>query len=107
MAKKIILTGNSVNILSPQPIVYNSIKTIYFSSKIKPKNGRYIHLFPNDDVINNIAILTMISNHYSQNSDHLFSVSIFSEDKLKSTDINYVQNKLPEFYGGVFQIINF
>tara|TARA_Y100001970_G_scaffold287793_1_gene413322 strand:+ start:597 stop:1811 length:1215 start_codon:yes stop_codon:yes gene_type:complete len=99
--KKIILTGNSVNILSPQSIVYNSIKTIYFSSKVEPKNGRYIHLFPNDDVINNIAILTMISNHYSQNSDHLFSVSIFSDYKSESEDITYVQNKLPEFYGGV------
>ena len=99
--KKIILTGDSVNMLSPQSIVYNSIKTIYFSSKIEPKNGRYIHLFPNDDIINNIAILTMISNHYSQNSDHLFSVSIFSEDKLESENITHVQNKLPEFYGGV------
>lgn len=99
--KKIILTGNSVNLLSSQTIQYNSIKTIYFSSKIEPENGRYIHLFPNDDIINNIAILTMISNHYSQNSDHLFSVSIFSDNKLDSENITYVQNKLPEFYGGL------
>ena len=97
---KIILTGESIKLISSTSIKYNSIKTIYFSSMIKPENGQYIHLFPDDDIINNIAILTMVSKEYSQNSDHLFSISILSDNKSELEYITYVHNKLTEFYGG-------
>ncbi len=106
-ANKIILTGDSCSLVSTKPLKFNSIKTLYFSSDIKPKNGEYIHLFPNSGIINNIAILTSISDQYSESSDHLISVSIFSKNKSEADLIRYVNEKLTEFYGGALSDYRF
>ena len=60
-AKAFVLTGESSALVSNMNIRYNNVKTFYFSSTIKHKGGNYIHLFPNDNLINNVAILTSIS----------------------------------------------
>ena len=100
IGNRIILTGESCGLMASKVIRYNSIKTIYFSSKIKPRNGKYIHLFPYDKFINNIAFLTSISKEYSSNSDHLISISVFSENNSEKEIIKYVNKKLTKYYGG-------
>ena len=58
------------------------------------RKEEYIHLYPCDDLINNIAIPTGISSSYSENGDHLFSVTVLN-DKISEDDlINGVMKRL-------------
>ena len=58
-----------------------------------------IHLFPKDNLINNIAFLSSISPNYSPSSKCLISVSILGLHDSKSTKEN-IQRKLSEYFGG-------
>ena len=75
-ADTIILTGDSHELLGNKPTQYNSVTNLYFSSSIFPEFGSYIHLFPKDELINNVAFLSSISSNYSPISKCLISVSI-------------------------------
>ena len=100
LAENIILTGDSSCLMTNSSYEYNMVKTLYFSSKIEPAKGDYIHLFPCDDLINNIAVPTSISSSYTRNSDHLISVTIL-DNALPEVDlIKEVQNRLMNYYGG-------
>ena len=100
LAENIILTGDSSCLMTNSSYEYNMVKTLYFSSRIEPAKGDYIHLFPCDDLINNIAVPTRISSSYTRNSDHLISVTIL-DNALPEVDlIKEVQNRLMNYYGG-------
>ena len=78
---QVILTGNSQQLIYNKSLHYNSVKTLYFSSDNLPKYSDYIHIFPEENIINNVAFLTSISPHYSKNNDNLLSVSIIKKLK--------------------------
>ena len=99
-ANNIVLTGVSRGLVNKPIGQYNATKTLYISSRIYPERQEYIHLYPCDDLINNIAIPTGISSSYSQNGDHLFSVTVL-KDKISENDlIDGVMKRLKDYYGG-------
>ena len=99
-ANNIVLTGESRGLVNEPIGQYNYTKTLYISSRICPERKEYIHLYPCDDLINNIAIPTGISSSYSENGDHLFSVTVLN-DKISEDDlINGVMKRLKDYYGG-------
>ena len=96
----IVLTGESRSLVNEPFGQYNSTKTLYLSSRICPEREEYIHLYPCDDLINNVAIPTGISSSYSENGDHLFSVTVL-KDKISEDDlIDGVIDRLKDYYGG-------
>ena len=98
-ADTIILTGDSHELIGNKPTQYNSVTNLYFSSSIIPEFGNYIHLFPKDKLINNVAFLSSISSNYSPISKCLISVSILGLHDSKSLK-NVVQKKLSKYFGG-------
>ena len=105
--KKIILTGDSQFLISKKDIKYNSVKTLYFCSDNKPINSEYIHIFPKEPYINNIAFLTSVSRQYSKNNDNLISVSVI-ESKISDLDlITHVKDRLVKIYGGNFNFLKY
>jgi len=98
--EKLVLTGGSTDLTTRSIHEYNAVKTLYFSSKFKPENGEYIHLYPCDDLMNNIAIPTCVSGSYSESGDHLISVTIIENDLPEIDLINNVQKRLRTYYGG-------
>ena len=92
-ADNIVLTGNSNKLIGCKPINYNAVTNLYFSSENFPENGNYIHLFPKDDIINNIAFLSAISSNYSSSSRCLISISLFGihiDNESLRKNIDYV-----------------
>ena len=105
-ADNVIVTGDSHELLSSKPIRYNAVTNLYFSSSIFPEFGSYIHLFPKDNLINNIAFLSSISPNYSPSSKYLISVSILGLHDSKSIRKN-IQKKLSKYFGGSEQQYDF
>jgi len=99
-ADNIVLTGNSNKLIGCTPINYNAVTNLYFSSENFPENGNYIHLFPKDDIINNIAFLSSISSNYSSSSNCLISVSIFGIHIDNESLRKNIQQKLANYFGG-------
>ena len=105
-AKKIVLTGESQKLINEKGIIFNSVKTLYFSTNAEPDYSNYIHIFPNEKYINNIAFLTSISDQYSENKDKLISVSIIQENIVSDFKlINHIKNRLKNIYGGKFNFL--
>ena len=99
-ANKIVLTGESRGLVDEPIGKYNATRTLYISSRICPERHEYIHLYPCDDLINNVAILTGISSSYSENGNHLFSVTVL-KDKISENDlIDGVMERLKHYHGG-------
>ena len=106
LPSKIIFTGNSQKLINKKLVNYNSVKTLYFSSSIIPDYSRYVHIFPQEEYINNIAFLTSISQRYSENNDSLLSVSIIKENNiLDSKLIIHIKDRLKNIYGGEFNFL--
>ncbi len=103
---KIVFTGNSQKLINKKQVNYNSVKTLYFNSKIIPDFSTYIHIFPQENYINNIAFLTSISKRYSENNDSLLSVSIVKENSISDSQlIRHVKDRLKNIYGGEFNFL--
>tara|TARA_Y100000385_G_scaffold249451_1_gene270824 strand:- start:108 stop:1340 length:1233 start_codon:yes stop_codon:yes gene_type:complete len=98
-AEYMVLTGGSNSLVNNHKVEFNSVRTFYFSSLVKVKYSSYINLFPYDDLINNIAILSSISKNYSPEGKTLFSITIIESDLAESKIIDTIQNKLSMFYG--------
>ena len=98
-AKYMVLTGESNSLVNNHKIEFNSVRTFYFSSRIKVKHSKYINLFPYDNLINNIAILSSVSENYSPEGKTLFSITIIESDLSKSDLIDIIQDKLSTYYG--------
>ena len=105
-AKKIVLTGDSQKLINEKGIIFNSVKTLYFSTNAEPDYSNYIHIFPNEKYINNIAFLTSISHQYSKNKDKLISVSIIQQNIVSDSKlITHIKNRLKDIYGGKFNFL--
>ena len=98
-ASNIVLTGGSHEKIGLNPIKYNSVENLYFVSDIDIKNGKYIHLFPKDSIINNIAVLNKISKHYCK-SNNLLSISIIGHNSKDKLDIALIKKRLSNYFGG-------
>ena len=98
-ASNIVLTGGSHEKIGLNPVKYNSVENLYFVSDIDIKNGKYIHLFPKDSIINNIAVLNKISKHYCK-SNNLLSISIIGHNSKDNLDIALIKKRLSNYFGG-------
>ena len=72
----LILTNESSMLVKDCQFEYNPTSTIYFSSNLRVIDGSYIHLFPEEDLINNIAIISNIALNYALDDLSLFSISL-------------------------------
>jgi hypothetical protein len=98
-AKYMVLTGGSNSLVNNHIVEFNSVRTFYFSSRVKVKHPKYINLFPYDSLINNIAILSSVSENYSPEGNTLFSITIIESDLSKPELIDIIQDKLSTYYG--------
>ena len=98
--ENIILTGESTSLAEKTKYEYNEVNTIYFTTENEIENGDYIHLFPEDDLINNIAIPSSISSAYSNGHSHLISITILEYDCSDIELIKKIRKRLSNYYGG-------
>ena len=97
---RLILSGDSNDLLNGKKGEYNAVKTMYFSTQNEIINGEYIHLYPKDNIINNIAIPTYLSDSYSKNSDHLISLTILESETSETEMVKDIKGRLSKYYGG-------
>ena len=97
---RLILSGDSNDLLNGKKGEYNAVKTMYFSTQNEIINGEYIHLYPKDNIINNIAIPTYLSDSYSKNSDHLISLTILESEASEIEMVKDIKGRLSKYYGG-------
>ena len=103
---KIVFTGNSQKLINKKVVNYNSVKTLYFNTNVNLDHSSYIHIFPQEEYINNIAFLTSISHRYSENNDNLISVSIIKENNISESKlITHTKDRLKNIYGGQFNFL--
>ena len=98
--ENIILTGESTSLAEKTKYEYNEVNTIYFTTENEIENGDYIHLYPEDDLINNIAIPSSISSAYSNGHSHLISITILEYDCSDIELIKKIRKRLSNYYGG-------
>ena len=98
--ENIILTGESTTLAEKIKYEYNEVNTIYFTTENEIENGDYIHLYPEDDLINNIAIPSSISSAYSNSHSHLISITILEYDCSDVELIQKIRKRLSNYYGG-------
>ena len=97
---RLILSGDSTNLVDGENGEYNAAKTMYFSTQNDIMNGEYIHLYPKDNIINNVAVPTYLSESYSKNSDHLISLTILESETGETEMVKDIQGRLSKYYGG-------
>ena len=97
---RLILSGDSTNLVDGGNGEYNAVKTMYFSTQNDILNGEYIHLYPKDNIINNVAIPTYLSDSYSKNSDHLISLTILESEASEIEMVKDIKGRLSKYYGG-------
>ena len=95
--KKLVLAGD-INDVSPKMIKYNSVKCFYFVCDEKISNDKYIHLFPEDDLINNVVFINNISPSYAPNDVSLLSISLIGNFLKTENLIKIIQNKISKIY---------
>ena len=98
-ADNIVFTGGSEKFIKKEAAVYNSVCNLYFVTDIDIINGKYIHLFPKDDLINNIAILNKVSPSYCA-SNNLLSISILGDYSTLDIPVNTIKKRLSNYFGG-------
>ena len=95
----LVLTNESSMLVEDCQFEYNPTSTIYFSSNLRVIDGSYIHLFPEEDLINNIAIISNIALNYARDDLSLFSISLKKKYK-KETHESVIRKKLVHYFGG-------
>ena len=98
--KKIVLSGDSTTFYQTEKEGFNVVKTMYFATHNEIINGEYIHLYPCDKIINNIAIPTYLSESYTSSPIHLISITILTSDLRGLKLVEYIQGRLSKYYGG-------
>ena len=98
-ADNIVFTGGSEKLIKIKSAEYNSVCNLYFETDIDIVNGKYIHLFPKDDLINNIAILNKVSPSYCT-SNNLLSISILGDYSTLDIPFNAIKKRLSNYFGG-------
>ena len=95
----LILTNESCALAGQPSINYNSVSTAYISSNRSFKDSRYIHLFPQDDLINNIAFVSSVSPNYAPKDKTLLSISILGKNEIIGID-KKLKQKMVFYFGG-------
>lgn len=95
----LILTNESCALAGQPSINYNSVSTAYISSNRSFKDSRYIHLFPQDDLINNIAFVSSVSPNYAPKDKTLLSISILGKNEIMGID-KKLKQKMVFYFGG-------
>ena len=95
----LILTNESCALAGQPSIKYNSVSTAYISSNRSFKDSRYIHLFPQDDLINNIAFVSSVSPNYAPKDKTLLSISILGKNEITGID-KKLKQKMAFYFGG-------
>ena len=95
----LILTNESCALAGQPSIIYNSVSTAYISSNRSFKDSRYIHLFPQDDLINNIAFVSSVSPNYAPKDKTLLSISILGKNEIIGID-KKLKQKMVFYFGG-------
>ena len=99
-ANRVIITSNKHGILPNKKTTYNFVLCYYFVTHINVKDSRYIYLFPQDDLINNVAILSSVSESYAPKGESLFSVSVLKNIVSPENIISKIKVKLSSYFGG-------
>ena len=95
----LILTNESCALAGQPSINYNSVSTAYISSNRSFKDSKYIHLFPQDDLINNIAFVSSVSPNYAPKDKTLLSISILGKNEIIGID-KKLKQKMVFYFGG-------
>ena len=95
----LILTNESCALAGQPSINYNSVSTAYISSNRSFKDSRYIHLFPQDDLINNVAFVSSVSPNYAPKDKTLLSISILGKNEIIGID-KKLKQKMVFYFGG-------
>ncbi len=95
----LILTNESCALAGQPSIKYNSVSTAYISTNRSFKDSRYIHLFPQDDLINNIAFVSSVSPDYAPKDKTLLSISILGKNEIIGID-KKLKQKMVFYFGG-------
>ena len=95
----LILTNESCKLAGQTSIKYNSVSTAYISSNRSFKDSSYIHLFPQDDLINNIAFVSSVSPNYAPKNKTLLSISILGKNGIRDID-KKLKQKMVFYFGG-------
>lgn len=104
-AQNIILATHAPELLqlvnTPVKTAHHSTTNLYFKSKIAPLNLPIIALNPNPKaVVNNLCVLSNVSQAYAPEGEHLISVSIVGNvDQSEITLIEAVQQELQLWFG--------
>ena len=106
--KKIILCSYAQDIISNKNLEYNTVLCYYFASNKSIEDSNYIYLFPEEKLINNIAILSSISDSYSPKGITLFSITVIGYLGDPEKIINDLQDRLSvifKFKSGDFEYL--
>ena len=98
--RKLVLTGESSRFASDQPLSFNSVFTVYVSTHLSIPKPKYIHLYPDDDLLNHMAVVSAVSPSYSSHYDHLLSVTLLGNRGKQKGVNSEVIHRLSRFYGG-------
>jgi len=94
---KLVLAGDT-NLVNESSINYHSVKCFYFSFNEKLSSDKYIHLFPEDNLINNVVFISDISPDYAPLDHSLLSVTLIGNFIKTDNLIKVIQKKLSYFY---------
>ena len=96
---RLILTNESCTLAGQPSIKYNSVSTVYISSNRSFRDSSYIHLFPQDDIINNVAFVSSVSPNYAPKDKTLLSISILGKNEIIGID-KKLKQKMVFYFGG-------
>lgn len=98
--KKLVLTNESCGLVNQYDIKYNSVTTVYVSTELSFRDSRYIHLFPQDELINNVAFVSSVSPGYAPLNKTLISISIIAKGQQAELE-QTIKQKMSAYFGGV------
>ena len=97
--KKLVLTNESCGLVNQYDIKYNSVTTVYVSTELSFRDSRYIHLFPQDELINNVAFVSSVSPGYAPLNKTLISISIIVKGQQVELE-QTIKQKMSAYFGG-------
>ena len=97
--KKLILTNQSCGLVNQYDVKFNSVTTVYVSTKLSFRDSTYIHLFPQDELINNVAFVSSVSPGYAPLNKTLISISIIVKGQQVELE-QTIKQKMSAYFGG-------
>jgi protoporphyrinogen oxidase len=97
--KKLVLTNESCGLVNQYDVKFNSVTTVYVSTKLSFRDSTYIHLFPQDELINNVAFVSSVSPGYAPLNKTLISISIIVKGQQVELE-QTIKQKMSAYFGG-------